>query len=339
MINKTPMKVLHIESGLGNQMLDYCDLIAVRKMNPESSIFIETIIYSISEAHQIISQWNGYELERIFNISERNISELFSKEIWNEILDDIRKSDFWNDNWRFPSVFVRILNNHGLNLHNRFYNYRESLPNKYFFRQTDIAQSIKRVLCRIIEPQIPLSRSFERTDVDTFEWHTLSYMYRGSGIERIEREIRSAFVFPNDLDTFNSDTIRKIRNQNSISVHIRRGDGMEANHRYYERGYYKKAVNYIKHKVDDPVFYLFSEPGSLEWVRNHLTELGLINEQTVFVDWNKGLDSYKDMQLMMECKHNIISYSSFSWWASYLNLNKNKITLSPEPRILTTEWI
>ena len=28
------VRVVHFESGLGNQMLDYCDFIAIKKMNP-----------------------------------------------------------------------------------------------------------------------------------------------------------------------------------------------------------------------------------------------------------------------------------------------------------------
>ena len=43
------MKVFHIESGLGNQMLDYVDMVASRKMNPEEDYYIENIIYDIPQ--------------------------------------------------------------------------------------------------------------------------------------------------------------------------------------------------------------------------------------------------------------------------------------------------
>ena len=41
------MIVLHIESGLGNQMLGYCEYLALKKANPNADIYIENIIYDI----------------------------------------------------------------------------------------------------------------------------------------------------------------------------------------------------------------------------------------------------------------------------------------------------
>src|SRR2546430_286356 len=93
-------------------------------------------------------------------------------------------------------------------------------------------------------------------------------------------------------------------------------------------------------KIPKAFYYIFSD--DVVWAKEN------INEKNIeFINWNKNKNSYKDMQLMSNCKHNIIANSSFSWWAAWLNSNKNKIVIAPDNwagmvgtrDILPEEWV
>ena len=63
---------------------------------------------------------------------------------------------------------------------------------------------------------------------------------------------------------------------------------------------------------------------------NNLHKFGLNGQDKIIpINWNKGKESYKDMQLMTFCQHNIIPISSFSWWGAYLSNRCDKITVAP----------
>ena len=154
-------------------------------------------------------------------------------------------------------------------------------------------------------------------------WQSIKYF------EGIENDIKKDFRFKNQLDNKNLEILNEIENSNSISIHIRRGDYMSPeNYNMYgciaTPTYYKKAIKVIEEKVENPTFFVFSN--DMDWVKKNIQ----INSRVFYIDINSGNGSYKDMQLMSNCKHNIIANSSFSWWGAWLNENKNKIVIAPK---------
>jgi hypothetical protein len=110
----------------------------------------------------------------------------------------------------------------------------------------------------------------------------------------------------------------------TVSVHIRRGDYVKyfGNEVMRIIDYTERAIDYIKAKVSNPRFVFFSD--DLEWTRQkYENEVG-----AVFID--RDLDHY-ELYVMSRCKHHIIANSSFSWWAAYLQENRDGITIAPYP--------
>ncbi len=83
--------------------------------------------------------------------------------------------------------------------------------------------------------------------------------------------------------------------------------------------YFKNAV---KHFPDDSLFVVFSD--NMPLCTKNLKRL---RKNMIFI---QNETFYHDFYLMSFCKNQIISNSSFSWWAAYLNPNPNKVVICPD---------
>lgn len=144
----------------------------------------------------------------------------------------------------------------------------------------------------------------------------------------IREKVLESFSFPEILDENNRRLSAKILSKNAVSCHVRRGDYLK-NQIYCvcNSHYYKEAINKMNTLVVPDLYCIFSD--DITWCRENLMDI-IGNKEVVFVDWNKGKNSFRDMQLMSLCEHNIIANSSFSWWGAWLNDNKNKVVVAPK---------
>ena len=143
--------------------------------------------------------------------------------------------------------------------------------------------------------------------------------------KQYETIIRKEFTFKHPLKGQNLQIAQQMEKSNSVAIHIRRGDYVtDSNFALCTKEYYPEAMDSIRKEVENPVFFIFSQ--DFDWINENLT---FDKEEVHFIDWNKGKDSYIDMQLMSLCKHNIIANSSFSWWAAWLNKNPEKRIFAP----------
>lgn len=157
-------------------------------------------------------------------------------------------------------------------------------------------------------------------------WHSEKYF------KDIELEVKKVFKFPEVTNSpYFTEWFNKIfLDNNSVSIHIRRGDYLDKpSDPYYQFNgvctidYYEKAILYLKERILEPNFYIFSN--DINWC---MKTFG--TENMYYVDCNKGKDSWRDMYLMSECRHHINANSTFSWWAAWLSPYSNGIVLHPK---------
>lgn len=132
-----------------------------------------------------------------------------------------------------------------------------------------------------------------------------------------------------ELNGDQAHIVNQIKSSESVAIHIRRGDYV-SNSTYNDffgtcsTDYYHAAISALKELQGDSVkFFVFSD--DLNWAKDNLR----LSDTSVFVDTNRGGDSYLDMLFMAECSHNIIANSTFSWWSAWSNPNPDKTVICP----------
>ncbi len=154
-----------------------------------------------------------------------------------------------------------------------------------------------------------------------------------------DHEIRKEFTFKKEYISEYDQLVDSIHHSNSVSIHVRRGDYitnpiLSNLYNTYSIDYYLKSIEYILSKVDNPVFFCFSD--DISWVKKNLQ---ISHYNINFIDIDSDVQSkeighktngYIDLFLMSLCKNNIIANSSFSWWGAWLNKNPDKIVIAPK---------
>ena len=118
----------------------------------------------------------------------------------------------------------------------------------------------------------------------------------------------------------------------SVGVHVRRGDmtvelpvyGKPATTEYFQR-----AVKYMDMKLQNPVYYFFSDEPS--WVRDTLLPLlglrGQDEGRTRIIDINGSDKGYMDLFLIAQCAHQITSKGTIGKYGALLKDSPDKIVV------------
>ena len=295
------MIISRITMGLGNQMFQYAAGLA---LSLEKNVELKLDVFS----------YNGYklrkyELDNFFNINNRKATQ-----------EEIAKYDYnhpvkrgWNR--IFPGRKMRTI----------------GLPYEEPFLQRTLL-SIHDLLLpshqrkTYLEPHYHYDRNFFQAKDDVYlNGYWMSWKY----FKKYDEVIRNAFSIKRELVSHLDDFVQAIRQVNSVSLHIRRTDYTDPEVVQLKGitpvQYYLDAVQYIQQKRDDIVIYAFSD--DISWAKENLKPGGL---KIHFVDHMVSNSAIEDFYLMTQCGDNIITNSTFSWWAAYLNGNENKIVVCPK---------
>lgn len=158
------------------------------------------------------------------------------------------------------------------------------------------------------------------------EAYLVGYFQNIDYFKDVLEEIRNEVKFPTRNDAEHVQIKEKIETSNSVSVHIRLNDYnvIEDFEQVCPISYYVKAIQYIQDHTQAPRFFIFSN--KIEEAKRRLPVLG----DYIYVDIHDRTYGIGDMELISLCKHNIISNSTFSWWATVFNRSQSKIVIAPD---------
>ncbi len=143
------------------------------------------------------------------------------------------------------------------------------------------------------------------------------------------------------------DFVRRVPDEESVAVHVRRGDVTDKSlyattHGALAAPYYAEALARFGARFPNAKFYIFSDdPG---WCEEHLPNLPAIE----IVSGKLTRSAVHDLITMKHCRHFIVGNSTFSWWAAWLGTHPAKRVLAParffrvpngwEKDLRPTEW-
>lgn len=324
------MITVRISSGLGNQLFQYAFYNLMKETYPDTEVYADvTTWFNKNNEH------NGYELENIFGDVEGSSFEIrraTASVLWKTmgIIPNMSRSEFgkkWDRIIRYPNRIIREftekstspfhidqMNDSFANDSNCFFEKVMNLDTSknwmidgYYIEEKYYGQVIDLLKSKLVFPpfeKVILSQSKNGNKDEA----------NSNALYQIEKNIEYA---------------EGILSSYSVSIHVRRGDYLSDFYkdRFISLGedYYKRAVNYINTNVsNDAKFFIFSDDKdfvekAFDWIENKVVVTG-----------NEGVNSFKDMQLMSLCRHNIIANSTFSQWGALLNCNENHLTIYPK---------
>jgi hypothetical protein len=216
------------------------------------------------------------------------------------------------------------------NLFGGAYNYALDIPFKHKPKIISLDEANK-VLWKKIDPKIDhdlIDKNLFRLNNNfnfILDGDVALYRY----FDKYSNEIKELFTFNDNIINKAKSFIKNNLSDDEISVSIafRRGDYLHMSSLNLSLDYFYKAVDKIQELFPNKKIKYFIFSGAafgdsgMDWVKENFKI-----DNKIYVE---GFDKFEQLCIMSMCNHNIISNSSFPWWAAYLNSNPDKRVICP----------
>lgn len=284
---------------MANQAFQYIFARYYELSHPGEIMYMDDSYFAQNTVH------NGYELEKVFGIKPHMLSEYFDKESWQYILQE-RKNG--------KSV-TQILMENGFDI--------------CMISEVGDGHKTFNPFSGKVMP-IPTSGYFPEILEYPGDVYYHGYWINKNWFKKYKEIFLKEFSFPQIVDEKNRAYLEKIKNTQSVAVHIRRGDYVSLGWAYSEKECRKLVEAFAKGRPEKWSLYVFSD--DIEWCKENQKTLGFESfDEITYVEGNVQGRNYIDLQLMSQCKGMIMSNSAFCYLAALLNREK-QFVLNPTKR-------
>ena len=162
-------------------------------------------------------------------------------------------------------------------------------------------------------------------------------------------EIKREFKLKNQVSLKKHPYFNEINKHNSVSICLRQNRFIEGkgqntsqnkqkslNFTLEQINYINKSVDYIKSKVSNPSFFLWSN----DFSNIDKNKFNFNYKEIKF--YNNDNTSDKRIQslfLLKQCNHYIVTTSTFNWWGAWLSERNDKIILRPSDKFFNDFYL
>lgn len=281
------MKIAFLNGGLGNQAFQYIFARNYALSHPGEVMYLDDSYFALNTVH------NGYELEKVFGIKAPMLSECFSEDVWAFILEEKKKGKSvpWilNENGIEMCMLSEVGEEH--QHFNPFYGKVYPIPSNQY---------------------VPSIQELQENVYYHGYWINVHWFtaYRDVFLQE--------FCFPEILDKKNRGYAEEIGQDNSVSIHVRRGDYVTLGWAYDADTYGQRVMDFLNKEPGEWHLFVFSD--DISWCKENEEKMHFGRfSQVTYVEGNVQGKNYIDLQLMSRCRKMIISNSTFCYLAALLN--------------------